>query len=256
MHIMISYPKSGRTWVRFMVNRYLIELLKTPTDDVVKVEDGLAGTPNEIHWTHFYGAMFLKKPYWDMGTISGKIVTHPCIFLARNFYGTIASAYYHGQYRKNFFNYDSKTFLRCPRYGIVKLVSFYNQIEELRQVCECFTVFRYGNLQKNTRDCFVQILKALNLPVVDATVDQVIEEGKLANMQVTAAEPRYVGTWLGEVNPEADMNENITVGNNKKYHHLFDDEDLQYIAHMINLLLVNKDADYLEGCLTPPPIKK
>jgi alcohol sulfotransferase len=256
MHIMISYPKSGRTWVRFMVNRYLIELLKTPTDDVVIVEKDLAKSPNEILWTHFYAAMFLEKPYWDMGAISKQIIAHPCIFLARNFYGTIASAYYHGQYRKKFFNYDSKTFLRCPRFGIVKLVSFYNQMDELRQKSSNFTIFRYGNLQANTRDCFVKILQALSQPIDDVLVDQVVEEGKLANMQVTAAEPRYAGTWLGEVNPNADMNENVTVGNNKKYHQLFDAEDIDYIAQMIDLLLVNKDADYLQGCLTPPPVKQ
>lgn len=256
MHIMISYPKSGRTWVRFMVNRYLILRLQTPTDDAVKVEDSLTNTPNHVLWTHFNGAMLFKKPYWDMGFDYNQLRNFPCVLLARNFYGTIASAYYHGRLRKNIFTHDPKDFLRCPRYGIIKLISFYNQIDDIKNICGSFTAFRYEDLQKETRDTFVKILQSLGQPIDDTIVDQVIEEGKLANMQVTAAEPRYNDTWLGEVNPNADMNENVTVGNNKKYHQLFDADDLKYIDDMINTLLINKNVDYLQGALTPPPIKK
>lgn len=256
MHIMISYPKSGRTWVRYMVNRYLIKRLKTPVDDAVKVEDHLVNTPNHILWTHFNGAMLFKKPYWEMGFDYNQLRNFPCVFLARNFYGTIASAYYHGRLRKNIFTHEPKAFLHCPRYGIIKLISFYNQIDEVKNLCGKFTAFRYETLQKDPRTIFVQMLEAFGQPIDEAIVDEVIEEGKLANMQITAAEPRYADTWLGEVNPNAGMNEKVTVGNNLKYHQLFDADDLAYIDQMINLLLVNKDAHYLQGCLTPPPIKK
>ena len=74
-------------------------------------------------------------------------------------------------------------------------------------------------------------------------------------MQVTAAEPRYADTWLGEVDPKSLMNRNCTFGNNKKYHELFSQNDLDHIAQIIDCLLVNKDVDYLQGCLEPPAVK-
>ena len=256
MQVVVSYPKCGRTWVRYMVNCYLIKRLDLSIDDVVQMEKQMVNTPNQFHWSHMNGAMFLKKPYWDMGTINKTILAHPVTLIARNFYGAMASAYYHGRFRKQFFELEPSAFLRCPRFGIAKMISFYNQIDELAQVHPNFNCFRYADLQADVRGVFVQMLKVFNQPVIDSLVDEVIEQGKLANMQITAAQPRYADTWLGEVDPKADMNENVTVGNNKKYHQLFDADDLDYIDKMIDMLMINKDADYLGGCLTPPPIKK
>ena len=131
-----------------------------------------------------------------------------------------------------------------------------NQVNEIQLHCGSFTAFKYEAILKNPREQFVRILQAFNQPINDQLVDEVVEAGELLNMQATAADPRYIDTWMGENNPNAMKNKNITIGNNKKYHQLFDEEDLDYIKNMIDMVLVNKDATYLEGCLTPPPIKK
>lgn len=253
---MISYPKSGRTWVRLMLNTYMVKQHKLPIDDVVKVEQTLINTPNHIMWTHFNGAMLFRKPYWDMGFDYNQVKSLSCIFLSRNFYSTIASVYDHGKHRKQIFDLNPKAFLRNPRYGIGKLLAFYNQINEVHGLCGNFTAFQYEKILKNPREQFIEILHAFNQPVNEQFVDEVVESGQLLNMQETAAQSRYANTWLGEINPNAKENKNVTIGNNKKYHALFDDDDLDYIKKMIDMVLVNKDASYLEGCLTPPPINK
>lgn len=69
MHVFLSYPKSGRTWVRFMVDDYLCRLLAVPVPNVFEIEKLLAGTDRHIEWTHLTGAMIMRRAYYEMGPI-------------------------------------------------------------------------------------------------------------------------------------------------------------------------------------------
>jgi|GEM_PF-1784314 len=255
MHFIVSYPKSGRTWVRFMVNSYLIRQLGLPTDDVVAVEASLEKTPQHFMWSHYYGAMLSLKNYFEMEFQYKQAVGFPHILITRNLYGTLASAYYHGRYRKAIFDKTPADFVRCPMFGIIKLVTFYNQLEALKPHYPKFDAFIYEDLRKDVPGVFSQIVEALGLTVDAKLIDEVVEAGLLANMQKTAADPRYANTWLGEIDPNAPMNRECKVGNNKRYHELFSQEDMDYIAQVIDCLLLNKNAPHLRDCLTPPPVK-
>lgn len=255
MHVFVSYPKSGRTWVRFMVNNYLAQVHNLPVNNVFDVEKLFEGSERHVFWTHFNGAMLFKQPYWQMGFNYKQVLGHPCLMLVRNFYGTLASAYYHARYRKAIFDGTPSEFVRSPLYGAIKLISHYNQVATLAPAFPRFEVFVYERIREDPAGQLAAILQALQVEVQPDLVGKVVEEGKLPNMQRLAAQPQYAGTVLEELNPDAPCNQHTTTGNNKKYRELFTEEDLQLVARLIDDVLVDKSLPYLEGLLEPPPVK-
>ena len=64
--LFVSYPKSGRTWVRFMVDSYLADLHGIPVSNVFQVERRL--DPRwRIEWTHLTGQMTYLIPFDQIG---------------------------------------------------------------------------------------------------------------------------------------------------------------------------------------------
>ena len=63
--LFISYPKSGRTWIRFMVNSYICKLNNLSFANVFHVEKLLA-PEQAIIWSHLSGAMILNLPYYQL----------------------------------------------------------------------------------------------------------------------------------------------------------------------------------------------
>ena len=68
MRIFLSYPKAGRTWVRFMVDSYLCRLHELAVGNVFEAEEH-PRQPVRIVWTHLTAAMLLKRHWWEMGPI-------------------------------------------------------------------------------------------------------------------------------------------------------------------------------------------
>lgn len=252
MHIFLSYPKSGRTWIRFMVNTYLARLHTLPVNQVFEVEKLFEGTPKAIFWTHFNGAMLFKRPYFEMGFDFRPFVGKPCVMLVRNLYGTMASAYYHARYRKAIFDGSPSEFVRSPQYGILKLVSHYNQVAMLSSHFSKLDAFRYEEIRAQPATQLARIVEALNVEVNEDLINEVIEEGRLPRMQELAARPEYAGTVLAELDPDAPCNRHIKTGNNKKFRELFTTDDLSLMARVIDDTLIKPVPSYLERCVVMP----
>ena len=256
MHLFVSYPKSGRTWVRFMVNSYLNRVMDVHADNVFVVEDRLKGTPDHIEWTHLTAAMLFKLNYWQMGFPPHAVQGVPAVVLVRNFYRTLASAYDQAQHRKRIFNGSPSEFLRDPMFGAIKLVTYYNQIEDLEHVFARRDVFVYERLRQDPAGQLTRILAALDREARPDLIEQAVAEAEISNMKRLAALPHYADTVLAEMDPSAAKNTQVTIGSKTKWRDLFSDQDLAYIARVVDDLLIHKDVDYLQGMLEPPTISR
>jgi hypothetical protein len=130
---LISYPKSGRTWLRYLLSCYFAEIaslgfqpdLETmfrvlPNFDLDPVR-GIGAFAGEAHRDHV--------PLVPVSHLAFKSVLfrdRPVILLVRDPRDVIVSAYFHATRHKKVFSGNIDTFLDDPAYGLPALVRFLN----------------------------------------------------------------------------------------------------------------------------------
>ncbi len=256
MHVMLSYPKSGRTWIRFMVDSYLCKAFDLNCPNVFDAEKQLKQT-HPVEWTHLTGAMIGKLPYWAIGPWQFDDATRsvPWLVLTRNFQATLASAYFQARDRIKVFAGTPSEFVRDPRYGAVKIVSFYNQLQELRPMLNHCHMFSYEQFTHEPKAELGRMIQALSLKVDDTLIDQVVEAASFENMKRLSVAPEYAGSVIAPTDPTRPETFKVrSAGRDKKT--LFNDDDIAYIDKIVDLLFLHKDHPDYQTCLGRPPIKK
>jgi hypothetical protein len=252
MHVMLSYPKSGRTWLRFMVDSYLCRVFDLDCPNVFDAEKRLKPT-HPIEWTHLTGAMIGRLPYWAMGPwrLDEAATRVPWLVLTRNFRATLASAYFQARDRIKVFEGSPREFVRDPRYGAIKLVSFYNLFEELRPKLADCRVFSYEAMLEDPRPHFERVVAALGMRVDADLIDEVIEQASFENMKRLSVTPEYAGSVLAPTDPNNPVTFKVRSGGRDKKQ-LFSAEDIVYIERVIDDLFQHKDKPDYARCLGDP----
>lgn len=244
MRCFISYPKAGRTWVRFMLNAYLCRQRGIEPANVFEIEQATDGS-YPFQWTHLTAAMLMKLPYHMMGCFDRRpLAGATCVLLVRDFHATLASAYHQAVHRIRVFQGTPAEFIRSPRYGAIKLITFYNLWEELAPTLGRREIISYDAMLDDPVDPFRRILAAFDIPVDEALIDQVVEEASFENMKRLGSAPAYAGTVLAPADPNNPDSAKVRVGGKSGYHDLFSDADLAYIDRIAEDLLINSDAPH------------
>jgi hypothetical protein len=231
--LFVSYPKSGRTWVRFMVDSYLADLHGISVANVFEVERRL--DPRwRIEWTHLTGQMTYLVPFdqldpADLPEVEGR----PCVFLTRDVHATLASAYFQASYRINVFSGSPSEFVRSPLFGIRKLVAFYNLMADLRDRLASFTVLTYHSLRQDAAAGLRSVLEVLGAEIDGGRVERAVETGRFESLRRLARTPEYANTLLSPSDPGNPDSDKVRRGDDEAWRELFGEEDLRYIAQAI-----------------------
>ncbi|MEO0586009.1 MAG: hypothetical protein AAF078_00055 [Planctomycetota bacterium] len=249
MPAVVSYPKSGRTWLRFMLDDYLARLRgDTDLQNVFAIEQK-PGYP--IHWTHFYGAMLARRPYWAMGPIdASQLGDVPVLILTRDLLDTLRSAYHHAVHRIGVFEGTPTDFVRCPRYGIAKIVTFYNQMHDLRRRLERPYMLDYRQLKACTPDTLTQAIAMFEIPLDTAIIDPVVEAASAERMRTLGTTPEYAGTPLAPADTANPDSFKVRSAGSPRVDP-FSADDLAYAMQVIDALYLPKDDPDFARCLPP-----
>ncbi len=252
MTIMLSYPKSGRTWLRFMVNSYLCRVCQLDCRNVFEAEK-LLRDRHPIEWTHLTGAMIARLPYWAMGPwkLDNTARRLPWVFLTRNFQATLASAYFQARDRIRVFDGTPSQFLRDPRNGVIKLVSFYNLFETIRPTLTNCKIISYEAVLEAPKPALKNIVETIGLPIDDTILSDVVKEASFDNMKRLSVTPEYAGTVLAPTDPTRPETFKVRSGGRDKAQ-LFNDEDLAYIDRVVGDLFLHQDKPEYRSCLGQP----
>jgi len=181
----VSFPKSGRTWLRLLIGRALClryglaesRILDTFASTraagilpSVFTHDGTSNTEGR----------HLDRLDPDKRAFRGKRV----LLLRRDPRDTVISCYFEATRRKRVYVGTLSEFLRDPHYGIQKIVRFYQLWEAARAVPEKLLVVSYEDLHADPAKVLretLAFLGATDLP--DRIVSEAIEYGRFDNMR-------------------------------------------------------------------------
>jgi hypothetical protein len=231
--LFLSYPKSGRTWVRFLVDAYLADLHGIRVSNVFEVERRL--DPRwRIEWEHLTGAMIQLLPYDRVGEVDrSHLDGRTCVYLSRDPYATLASAFFQARDRVKVFQGAPSEFVRSPFFGAPKLAAFYALVEDLRECFSPFVPLTYESFHEDPAAGLRTVLGALGAEIDPERIGKAVALGGFESLRRLARTPEYAGTPIAPVDPDNPDSDKIRRGRNGGWRELFTEEDVRYIADIV-----------------------
>jgi len=185
----VSYRKSGRTWLRYLLGKIIEKKYNIPVEmksfrysdlssefinlnenNIPRIifchdEDNKDASVNDLR--------FNKKVYKDK-----KIV-----FLVREPKDVLTSHYLHKKNRNLTYDKIISEFIRDPKYGIDKLIKFMNLWENNRDLAGKFLLMKYEDMKEDTKSEVKKFLDFIGLNVEEEIIDWAIEESRFEKMK-------------------------------------------------------------------------
>ena len=185
---LLSFPKCGRTWVRFMLGAYALK--GGPGDPLTVVEISATDpTLTSLEISHDDNPHW--KPVGDIVTNKDAYQDKKVLFLARDPRDVIVSYFFQYTLRDDKhhandsgFNGDLSAFIRQDIGGLRSVVRYYNTWATNREVPAEFKLVTYEDLQDDVRAVLKAIIEFLGWPVYGPVIlDLAAQAGEFENMQ-------------------------------------------------------------------------
>jgi hypothetical protein len=202
----IGYPKTGNTWTRYMLGRYL-QLFCDSAD--LKLFDGTdwlgrcerAGVGPRMHFTH-------SPLTWDTQTaedltyeqVAKAYHSRRVVLLSRYPLDALVSAWLQQTHRSaRRFEGELEEFLTHPVLGLEKFLRFYQMWAEGAREVSGFHLLKYEDMRAEPEKLFSELLRFLGIPVQEATVRRAVKDASFESMKTMEASgrgPRYRSSGL------------------------------------------------------------
>jgi alcohol sulfotransferase len=199
-HVLASYPKSGRTWLRYILSYYFV--LAFGLDCSVDLHQMFSLLPN-LDWDADQGLpAFVGGP--AIGFVPLLAATHerprlfrhhdvPAIYMTRDVRDVLVSSYFHATRHKCDFQGDIDAFVRDRSRGLHQVAKHYNSwASYLSKVPH--RVISYESLSSDPQTTVSNALAFLNLEPSTPLIAQAVaaaEIGKMRSMEVAAGLPGH-----------------------------------------------------------------
>lgn len=205
----VSFPKSGRTWLRVMLDELLISLRYTHAGSAHKLAHPLEQLPNPARW----------------------LGDKPVIFLHRDPRDVVVSGFFQVTKRRRSYDGDMSAFLRDPRYGIRKVLAFNDlwlaAARDRLDVC----VVSYEALHGSVHDELHRIANFFGQARDAASFAEAAEAGRFETMQekeMSGAYRNRYGSVLRPKNPRDPETFKVRRGAIGGFVDYFSAEDIAY----------------------------
>jgi hypothetical protein len=240
----VSYPKSGRTWLRILLQKYLDikgcekktfrdkSLIQLPDNHVLKFEHDKANWVPAPHSS--------KKISFDQAKYRGKKI----VFLVRDPRDVLVSSWYHLKFRENIYAEGLSEFIRDDLVGIHKLVIFMNMWVESSHLPEDFLLMMYEDMHRDPVQSFSRLLHFLHIEADHYRMEMAIQESAFEKMKKMEQQGSLKEPWMkpGAKNSEKSMK--IRKGKVGGYREDLSVGDIQYLNEYIRQNLSSKFTSY------------
>jgi hypothetical protein len=241
-YIFVSYPKSGRTWVRAMMSRLYHTRYGTPDNILIRL-DNLAEIDKripKIFFTHdgdSSGSVDRLNP--DKSIYGGRNI----IFMTRHPGDVIVSMYYHHRHRKSHHpeNYAARSdlfsFAVRPGHGIHTVIAFMNQWMRYAKVNPSVRVIRYEDMRGNPIFWLKQIMDHFGGDFTTEELRDAVAFGEFDNLKKLERARYFDDAHLQARNNEDPQSYKVRSGKIGGYAEHFTDAQKKEIDRIIEATL-------------------
>jgi len=181
----VSYPKSGRTWLNFMLCHYLREKYLNKDEIIIDLTEVTKAAKLPLaKLTHDQAGMRFRIPYAELKFNRAMFKGKKIIFLGRNFKDTLVSAYHQATKRTQIFDGSIAEFIRDERFGARKIVAFYRMWLENKHMASGFLYVSYEEMHKDPTGVMRKALNFMGEKDVDENIlANAVEQGSFGNMR-------------------------------------------------------------------------
>jgi len=227
----LSYPKTGRTWLRALVGKALVDHYGLPPQRLLETGalTEMAGLPR----ADFYhdGSAMIDALHWrELDATKAAYRGKRVLLLGRDVRDTLVSAYFQATRRVDTFDGPIAAFVRDERYGVEKVLAFYRQWETARRVPDAFAFQRYEAMHEDPAASLRTTLDFLGArDVPDRVIADAVDFSRFENLRRAEAEDRFGSHMLrtpSNADPESFKVRKGKVGGFRDY---LSPDDVAYI---------------------------
>jgi hypothetical protein len=200
---LVSFPKSGRTWVRYFLRAYFERALKVSGDlDFPKTK-----TSPGIAFKHDYAQLYQDCPGAPRIVFDALLLANPLIVLTRDPRDVAISYFHQKAYREGWGVPDIDAFLFDEIYGIERQSLFVLRLIELfERHAGAKLWLSYEALRTNPEGEFRRLLAfLLNKPLDEVAFGESLEVSDFSRMQNMEREMSAPGSRLGVAKAEGGL---------------------------------------------------
>jgi hypothetical protein len=243
----VGYPKTGNTWIRYMLGRYVQLICNLPEIPLFDATDRLG---NCERFCVGPAMQFTHRPLrWhdqEAAALHYENVIHPfrkkrVVLLVRHPLDTLVSHWMQRKHRgKENYSEGLLEFLDDPVWGIEKFLQFYCLWFQNRENVSSFFLLRYEEMRTKPQLTFTRLLENLNIFRQEEKILQAINDASFDNMkkvELEAAGPKYRSSGL-DIFATGDRNnpESLHVRRGKVggYHDYLEEPDVRRLTDKIS----------------------
>jgi hypothetical protein len=191
--LIVSFPKSGRTWLRLMLGKALCTRFGMPDWKALAIDElssraGLLRT----YVTHDGAAIEDGYTYRQLPVGKQRYAKRRIVLMTRDPKDVLVSSYFHATRRARLYSGNISTFVRDDRYGARKLVRFHQIWSEHAHVPAAFMLVRYEDLKTRPEAVLTGVLEYIGLPTMDQDIlGQAVRFASFSNMRTLEQSGRF-----------------------------------------------------------------
>lgn len=206
-YYIISYPKSGRTWLRLLIAKVLQVRfgLKVKREDFFEIQlfsSYNKAVPSIVVDHYPDGQTTWSGRMEDLKRLLKRYASSKVIFLVRDPRDVVVSHFFQDTKRpkKNpelFYQGSISEYIRDQKYGLDGIIKFCNLWASQRNVPKDFLLVRYEDLHRNGLDELKRVTDFLGLAnVTDAQLKEAVDFASFGNMQKFEREDYFKTSML------------------------------------------------------------
>ena len=179
-HIFISFPKSGRTWIRFFIAKYIELAFKK--EFTLELE-GIKDIPN-IVFTHNYFDIYQNEKGTPKLILTELLKTKSLFILVRD-PRDVAVSYFHQKClrEEKISQMDINDFVLSDIYGIERQSEFVLQLLDLQKTVHTSILIKYESLKKDPESYLYKIINRIFGSVKETEFKTAIQESTFEKMK-------------------------------------------------------------------------
>lgn len=239
----ISFPKCGRTWLRFMLGNALSDRFGVAVEGAagnfntftLKIREAGCSSIRQTSIIHDGSSFTSHRPYHellneDKSHYQGKSV----LFLVRDPRDVVVSYYFHMLKRENKYEGTLSEFIRDEYLGIRKILAFYKNWHNNRHIPAEFRLLRYEDIHADPLKALKESLEMMQVSGIDEHIlIKAVEQGRFDRMQNMEKSGQSRHDILRPGNPDDPESFKVRKGKIGGYKEYLSQTDIDYLNRMM-----------------------